>query len=315
MATNSGRARGFSMSVDLSSVKQIQNVFDAIGENAFPRAVQFSLNGVAIDAVERFKAALPRVLNHPVPFTSRGIIADKANLDRASLDNLQSSIKVLPRQSAYLKYVFGDGPSTRLPGDVGLAQSSIYIPQFRNIAKAFRIKPINGKLPPGAVGKILKTARQKRERTRLPGMPRSRHARPNERTAFADARKQRDREDRSWGAYQTKINVGGREVEAIMGRPPRVRFWALSKRERNAARQRGGGRGKFWLTERRVVNVPPMANTDKPRVLFTKVDSTEHDPIAQAAWDTAAREAAATFPIRMGKELDKQLAHAIRKAR
>jgi hypothetical protein len=48
-------------------------------------------------------------------------------------DGVWASVEVLPKQSVYLKYLFGVQDNTRLPGDVGLAQDKILIPWWDNI--------------------------------------------------------------------------------------------------------------------------------------------------------------------------------------
>jgi hypothetical protein len=143
------------MSIDLSGVADMRQRFEAYGAKAFPRAVQYSLNKVAEAASVNFRQALPKALDTPVPFTSRGISFRRARLSEAKLDNLQSAMTVLPVQSTYLKYVLGDGPNTRRPGDVGLARKHVWLPSTENIQKTMGIRSKGGALPAGAAARIL----------------------------------------------------------------------------------------------------------------------------------------------------------------
>ncbi len=154
LSASTGRL-DLAMSVDLSGVAGMRTRFEAYGAKTFPRAVQYALNRIAEVAARDFSGQLPKVLSSPAPFTKRGISFRRSRLDGASLDTMSSAMVVLPAQSTYLKYVFGNGPNVRRPGDVGLARKDVCLPSTDNIAKTMGIRSKGGALPAGAAARIL----------------------------------------------------------------------------------------------------------------------------------------------------------------
>jgi hypothetical protein len=167
-----------------------------IGSTRIPRALQFALNGVALDAAKKAPAAIDRTLDRPTPWSMRAFFAEKGKLGAASgksLDQISSAIRVKDQQSVVFKYLLGgegeeNGKRTRRPGDVGLARKAIYLPIWSNLKK-LGIKPnARGNLPKTALGKISPCARPSNTRragrssattpTTTPGMARPRSSGP-----------------------------------------------------------------------------------------------------------------------------------------
>ncbi|MCJ2023585.1 hypothetical protein [Methylobacterium sp. J-067] len=56
--------------IDLAGLAlAVADQFAEFGEKALPRAMQFSVNGVAIDAVRRFRERMPAILERLNPWT------------------------------------------------------------------------------------------------------------------------------------------------------------------------------------------------------------------------------------------------------
>lgn len=119
-----------------------------LGSKRIPRAIQFALNGVAIDAAKRAPAVIQQNVDRPTPWSTRTFFAKKGKLSGLTG-------KGLDQQSAIFKYLMGDDPEqTRRPGDVGLAKRSIMLPVWANL-KPLGIKPnARGNVPKTALAKI-----------------------------------------------------------------------------------------------------------------------------------------------------------------
>ncbi|MGU3466422.1 hypothetical protein ACLBXO_16370 [Methylobacterium sp. C33D] len=73
----------------------VTDEFAEFGEKALPRAMQFSVNGVAIDAVRRFRERMPAILDRPNGWTMDGLAytADKEALSKiTSLGQVKATI-------------------------------------------------------------------------------------------------------------------------------------------------------------------------------------------------------------------------------
>jgi hypothetical protein len=155
--------------------------FDAIGSNEFPRAIAYVVHSTAKWAAENFRNdVMPRVLGHNIgrsglvqslsSYTRSAIRYDRDSGTRyddvKSVRDIHASIYVAATQgkrgsdqSAFLKYLFGSGPQTREPGDVGLDQRKILIPNALALAltQHVNIDPswAGGRLPKGMMATVM----------------------------------------------------------------------------------------------------------------------------------------------------------------
>ncbi|MFC6048023.1 hypothetical protein ACFPYM_09270, partial [Methylobacterium hispanicum] len=103
----------------------------------------------------------------------------------------------LDDQSVVLKFLMGDGPRTRLPGDVGLARERILVPNWRALEATQGIKPNkHGNLPGGVAARLKREAAGTVARRRVRGR---------------------------WGVYESELPVGGSHIMGYIARPPRVK--------------------------------------------------------------------------------------------
>lgn len=146
---------------------------ERLGTHVAPRAVTFALNGVAIDAQRRWRRTLPMAINDPVAFTRSGSEVVMASLKpyarrnfRGAKADVSAALKIKNAKkedrSAYLG--FGLGAKTiRRPGDVGPGNEHLYIPIWRNMARAEPgIKPVggaNGGLPRNTLKRLIRETR------------------------------------------------------------------------------------------------------------------------------------------------------------
>lgn len=115
------------------------------------RGVLFSLNGVAREAREDIIDELQsdRVIDRPAPFTLRGIRNQFTSLKTDTLngvlrDQVSSSVYIADQQSTYMKYLFGQQDNIRKPGDVGPADTKIFLPIWANLARYEGVNPLYG---------------------------------------------------------------------------------------------------------------------------------------------------------------------------
>ena len=111
-----------------------------VGEAKYRRAAGWAVQEVAKHAALSIRQQFHKLLksNRPLTesaikykrFSAAGLNAIEAGTNDAGLF---SAVYVMPRQSTYLKYLFGLRDNTRLPGDVGLAQDQVPIPWWQNI--------------------------------------------------------------------------------------------------------------------------------------------------------------------------------------
>lgn len=220
-----------------------------------PRALQFSLNDVGMDAVRRFRDRMPAVLDRPNPWTLKGLQydVDKDLLNSIwSIGEARASVYLDGPQSVSLKYLFGYGAQTRQPGDVGLAAESIYVPFGDNIKLTQGVSPNKyGNVPQGFMRRL------KRETLGLSvGMS----------TSAGAARNRASRAGKRRSVYEGSIKIKGTMVQAIMARS-----------HRKPDRHKNSFANGAW----RVVNVPKMRDQDVPRVLFLKAEHAEYEPMLQ----------------------------------
>lgn len=308
---------GFSLDIDLSdAVKRYSEAFEAYGERAFPRAVQFALNGVSIDAADRFRKAMPTVLDRPVPWIIRGVASTKADLNVSRLDQVSSAIKIRPDQSAILKYSMGLTDQVRLPGDVGLAEKAVWIPVPDNIKRVMGTRLQAGNVPSGTVSAI--KTRMAEKPPRAPWQQYGARLKKGKlgmstlefgmqvRQRDAEARRKREAYAKKWGVFEGEIKLHGETVKAVIGRPPRTTWDKASAEARLAFKSRNPGaeaRTGFLNKDAKGRFVPQMVPVDTPRVLFILKARATYQPALQPAWAAAAEAAVATLPMRLEREL------------
>jgi hypothetical protein len=237
-----------------------------------------------MDAVRRFREAMPAVLDRPNPWTIKGI---QYEVDRNLLNTIKSigearaSVFLDGPQSVPLKYLFGYGPQTREPGDVGLAQDDIYIPFWKNIELTQGVSPDkHGNVPMG----FMKRLKRETSGSQI-GMSASASA----------VRKRASRSGKRRAVYEGGIKIKGQMFQAIIARPTRK----LVK----------GGRRVIDRNDGTQFEIGRMENQDVPRMLFLKADHADYKPILQDPWQKALDGAAATLPARLEYELMEKERH------
>lgn len=236
-----------------------------LGSKRIPRAIQYALNGVAIEAAKRAPAMLGKELETPTPWSMRAFFAEKGKLSEANgkrLDQLSSAIRVKDQQSPIFKYLLGDrGSVTRRPGDVGMARKSILLPVWANLA-AIGIKPNSkGNLPKGALDSV-----------------------------FANAAN---------GAFWGRPRILGRQrPDGLWARPERA--WVDAKGNRWVGRNSSG---KLDKSIRPARGEAKRANMGVPKLLFVAVPHTRHLTILQRPVEKLAGRAMSTMGEKLTKEL------------
>lgn len=128
-----------------------------LGSKRIPRAVQFALNGVAMEATKKSRPMLARELNNPTPWAIRAFYAKRGKLSEApsDLSEISSEMAVKDQQSVPFKYILSDGEERRTPGDVGPAEEHILLPWWPGLFRYMGIrKTSRGDLPRTALDKI-----------------------------------------------------------------------------------------------------------------------------------------------------------------
>lgn len=327
---------GLSVKMDVAgAVRDAASAFEAFGVDRFPRAVQFALTGVAVDAVNRFRADIPNIWHTPNKATRDAMryVVDKDLLGRvASVGEASAAVFVQDLASTWLKFGFGDGVNTRTPGDVGIEayfcdQNSIRVPINDNLRRTGLGSPTaGGKLP----GKDAK---------RIARLAAAGYKRNTGGATKAGA---------SWGVFEVKpgdaaMNRGFITGPGIYARPPRgveevncsrvrdkmdrkkraPRF--NSKGEEIRVKDRRNMENRYSLTSAPTttftrgngssVTVPRVVNLDTPRMLFLSTPKAEYQPDASPSWSRAMEAAAATMADRLASELTDRLEHLARKGR
>ncbi|KZC01410.1 hypothetical protein ABID82_004246 [Methylobacterium sp. PvP062] len=302
---------GFNVKLDLEkAVRDAAEAFETLGSGgAFARAVAYSLNGVVMDGVGRFRDHMPQIWKYANAFTKRGLWYD---IDPNLLDRIQNageasaSVLILPQQSIWLKYSFGEGPNVREPGDVGIEawfgdQTTVKIPVVQNIQHT-----VGGHILPG--GKLAPEDARRIAQLAAAGYSRN--------TSMST------RGSASWGAFELKdgdpqANRSFYRGPGIYARPPRGR--ADQARKRTVKAMKEGRRGKpttqFQDASGRNRTVPKVVNLDTPRLLFLSKPDATYESVATPSWDADMKAAAETMSDRMMVELAKQIDHALGKIR
>ncbi|CAM3147110.1 hypothetical protein JHFBIEKO_0245 [Methylobacterium mesophilicum] len=100
-----------------------------VGIAKYRRAAGWAMDETAKAAVVGIRKQFQKTLKRNTPWTQSAIkytrsgVVGLNQIERNDAgDGVWASVEVMPKQSTYLKYLFGVGDNTRLPGDVGLAQ-------------------------------------------------------------------------------------------------------------------------------------------------------------------------------------------------
>lgn len=300
---------GLAVKTDLTAaVRAAQADFERFAVDRFPRALQFALTGVAIDAVNTFRREIPNVWHAPNQATRDALryVVDKDLLGRvASVGEAKAEVFVQDLASTWLKYSFGEGPQTRLPGDVGVEayfgdQTSIRVPVNDNLRKT-------GLGTPGANGKV-----SGRDARRVAELAAAGYTRNTAGTTKGSA---------SWGVFEIKPGDVSRQHGFYSGpglyaRPPRVVAAVGRKRiaKKIAAGKMTAPTTTFTRRSGTSVTVPRVVNNDVPRLLYLSTPTADYEPVATPSWDAVMTKAASTLGDRLASELADRLEHLAKKA-
>lgn len=145
--------------VDPALIRRWENRYREMALSVFPRALQWSLMQVAKTAQDLLADEVEAAFDTPVSFTN--VRSGKDDLSHTSVrrwskrlpkhgelsvDEVESAIYVMRRQSACFKFALGE--PIRRPGDIGLAEDYIGIPIWHNLTNLQGIMPTReGNLP------------------------------------------------------------------------------------------------------------------------------------------------------------------------
>lgn len=292
------------------AVRDAQRAFEEFGVDRLPRAIQFALTGVVMDGVNRWRKSIDSVFDHPNRATRDGVryTVDKDLLGKiTSVGEASAAVFVMDLPSTWMKYSFGDGVQTRLPGDVGVEayfadQTLLKIPSASAIS-------YTGLGKAGAGDKV--PSRDARNIARLAARGYQRNTGKPGATA-GSAR---------WGVFEVKPGdkalSGWTDSPGIWARPHRV--VAAVGRQKIAKAIKAGRRSapttEFSRRNGTAVTVPKVVNNDVPRLLFLSAPQAKMKPVATPSWQKAMDDAAATLPDRLARELTDRLEHLARKGR
>lgn len=281
------------------AVDAVQSAFEEFGERAFPRAVQFALNRVTIDAVNRFRDdEMPAGLRHMTAFTKAGVRyeLDKSRLDSVtSVDGVVSAAFILPMQSVWLKYALGE--ETRFGGDVGIEgyfpdKSQIYLPVESGL-EAVGIRPRGGGTYKGADIKMI--GRSLAKGIRVSG----------------GARFGGSFEIKAGDRDPARLGVG------IHARP--MRGLAVQSREKVRAKVRSGKmaspRTQFVNGRGRQVDVPKVVNLGVPQLMFLTRPEGHYKAPLSPRWEATMQRSADKIGDYLERELVDKMEHAIKRGR
>ena len=303
---------GLGVRIDVAgAVRDAAAEFERFAIDRFPRAVQFALTGVVIDAANAFRRDIPNIWDVPNRATRGALryVVDRELLNRVTMvGEAQASVFVQDLPSIWLKDSFGNGPQTRTGGDVGVEayfqdQMSVEVPVSSNLKHT-------GLGSPSAAGKV--SSRDARNIGRLAAAGYTRN------TGTAGA----TRGSARWGVFEIKPGEASRQGGYFMGpgiyaRPPRVVAAVGWKKIAKAikAGTRSAPMTRFTRASGQTVTVPKVVNADVPRLLFLSTPQAQLQPKATPSWARAMEAAAATMPDRLARELTDHLEHAARKGR
>lgn len=159
----------------------------------YRRACAWTTSEVAKAGAAGATAGIDRAFSNPTPWMRKAFGYTRALPKKGPV--IDADLYTKPSQSIVLKYAMGDGPTVRRPGDVGLAQSRILVPNWRNLAFTQGINRNQyGNLPGGVAARLAREAAGTKARRRVAGR---------------------------WGVYEGEVDVGGSRLIGYIARPPR----------------------------------------------------------------------------------------------
>lgn len=178
----------------------------------YQRACAWTMSEIAKGACLDVTAAIDTTFDDPTPWMRKAFKYTRA-LSKGS-DEVDADVYVLPSQSIVLKYAMGNGPQIRRPGDVGLAEHSILVSNWKNLALSQGInRNTYGNLPGGVAARLAREALGQLAKRRAPGQ---------------------------WGVYKGEIDVGGSRVMGYIVRPTHGTA-AIETDRRSSTPRRGSG--------------------------------------------------------------------------
>ena len=300
---NLGDFEGVDLAVDFAAeVERWRDQFvatvgmgnQARGMAKYRRAAGWAVDEVAKWAVLGIRYNFYNTMKRRSPWTESAVAYKR--LSKSELNALErgernaedvfAQVYVKPKQSAYLKYLFGLEDNIRLPGDVGMAQRKILIPWWDNITKTQGVRPTkDGSVPRAFLSRLV-------------------------RETAADRAPKKSGTQGRWGVYYGSIKIHGQAHEAFIARPPRVPVTEQDVLHRGHSaldqviQTRGGDIRRIGRQ---------LKDTDHPRVLFLAVDKARYKPILQKPWTEACEDAASRVPEIMSQQLNDNLAHLMKK--
>ena len=129
-----------------------------LGNTRIPRAIQYALNGVAMDAVKLSAPMLLETLDNPTPWIERAFVARRGDLKIADKNDAEASLVVKPDQSVVFKYMLGESENQKVKreaADVGPADKYTLVPLWPGIGMRTKVKKnAKGNLPKTALASL-----------------------------------------------------------------------------------------------------------------------------------------------------------------
>ena len=261
-----------------------------VGIKKYRRAAGWAVDETAKAAVLGIRAQFDKHLRRQVPWTKSAVTyarVEKAGLnaiEQGTRTDVYAQVFVKPKQSVYLKYLFGMGDNTRFPGDVGLAQNKILLPWWDNITLTQGVRPTRyGGVPTGFLARLSREV----QGTRAP---------------------KRSGTQSRWGVYYGEITLHGQKRLAYIARPPRV---PVTDRDVVDGRKGATALDQTIVTRsgevRRIGR--KLRDVDHPRILFLAVDRATYRPVMEQPWREACEAAAARIPAVMAAQLADNIRH------
>lgn len=151
------------------------------------------MSEVAKSACQGATDGIDQAFQDPTPWM-RNAFTDTRALSK-NRGEVEADVGVRPTQSIVMKYAMGSGPQIRRPGDVGLAQDEIYVPNRRNLGLTQGIhRNSYGNLPGGVAARLARKALVQSAKRQRPGR---------------------------WGVYRGEVDVRGQPHHGNIARLPR----------------------------------------------------------------------------------------------
>ncbi|MHC2001835.1 hypothetical protein ACYQR9_15550 [Methylobacterium sp. CM6241] len=196
----------------------------------YERACAYVMDESAKRLAERMNEATEDVVDNPTTWMKRAWAYRRGlSKQRRRPGEVSADTYVLDDQSIVMKFLVGDGPNVRRPGDVGLAKDRILLPNWRNLALTQGIRPDrHGNLPGSVAARLNREAGGTVAKRRVKGR---------------------------WGVYKGEIPVGGSRLLGYIVRPPRVKA-PLGKNGRMIWVNQGRPRILLVAVHKSVLQVP-----------------------------------------------------------